>query len=109
GGMGVGGGAARRAALERGGPRGSFGAPAARRLRSWATAARAALVISRRTWKVQTWWGTSPKTAAIASGYRAEPSVVMPRTASPRGSSAARKRRKQASRSLAVGAPLRTW
>ena len=46
--------AARRAAFVPGRPRGSFGAPAASRLRSWARAERTALVTSRRTWNVQT-------------------------------------------------------
>jgi hypothetical protein len=58
---------------------------------------------------VQIWWGTSPKTAAIGSGYSAEPSVVIPWTLSPRAASVAWKRRKKASMSLAVGARLRTW
>ena len=58
---------------------------------------------------MQIWWGTSPKAAAIGSGYRAEPSVVIPLSASPRGSSAAWKRRKNASMSWAFGAWLRTW
>ncbi len=65
-------------------PRGNLGAVAANRLRSWATAERIALVTSRRMWKVQSWCGTSPKTAAIGWGYSAEPSVVIPLRVSPR-------------------------
>ena len=61
-----------------------LGALAANRLRSWATAVRIALVTSRRMWKVQSWCGTSPKTAAIGSGYSDEPSVVIPLRVSPR-------------------------
>ena len=46
--------AARLASFELGRPRGNLGAPAARRLRSWATAERTALFTSCRTWNWQT-------------------------------------------------------
>ena len=42
-----------RAAFEPGRPRGNLGAPAAKSLRSLATAERTALVTSLRTWNVQ--------------------------------------------------------
>ena len=48
----------RAAGVARGRPRGNFGAVAASRLRSLATAERTALVTSRRMWKVQSWCGT---------------------------------------------------
>src|SRR5262249_37894940 len=60
--------APRRAASVPGRPRGSFGAVAGSRLRSWATAGGTGLTTSGRTWRVQTRWGTSPKTATIGSG-----------------------------------------
>ena len=41
--------------------------------------------------ELQTWCGTSPRTAAIASGYSNKPSVVIPWTVNPRASKATRK------------------
>ncbi len=78
---------------------GSGGQP----LPSWARAVRIALVSSRRMWKVQSWCGTSPKTAAIGSGYSDEPSVVIPLRVSPRTVRAPWNRRKKAVMSVWSG------
>jgi hypothetical protein len=59
-------------------------------------------------WNVQSWCGTSPKTAAIGSGYSAEPSVVIPLRVSPRADRAWWKWRKNAVMSVWVGSWSRT-
>ncbi len=53
---------------------------AARCLRTWATARKMAWFKSLRIWNSQIWCGTAPKTTRIATGYKGDPSVVMPRT-----------------------------
>jgi hypothetical protein len=64
--------------VDRGRPRGHFGACAAQSLRRRATACQTALVRSWRRGNAQPGWGTSWNTNALGWGYRGEPSVVIP-------------------------------
>src|SRR6266446_334045 len=91
--------AKRRAAfsVDDGRPRFNFGLDVAKRLRAEATALKIPLVSSLITWKGHSWWGTAPKTVRIGAGESAEPSVVIPLSATLRASKAAFKRPRNAS------------